>query len=86
MIKKSLRAYITCRQLVLFVLPHGKVFRFRLFQILKQFIDRILELLIVLTGFAGIDKFQQRREVLFFLRGFIVDIADECAVEQAFCL
>lgn len=86
MIKRVLRAYNSCRQLVLFVLPHGKVFRFRLFQILKQFIDRILELLIVLTGFAGIDKFQQRRKVLFFLRGFIVDIADECAVEQAFCL
>ena len=86
MIKKSLRAYITCRQLVLFVLPHGKVFRFRLFQILKQLIDGILKFLIVLAGFAGIDKFQQRGEVLFFFRGFIVDIADECAVEQAFCL
>ena len=55
------------------------MFRLLLFQFRKQFIHRILKFFVILAGFAGIDKFQQRGEVLFFFRGFIVDIADECA-------
>ena len=60
--------------------------RLLLFQLLKKLIYGIFEGFIILAGFTGIDKFQQCGEVLFFLRGFIVDIADECAVEQAFGL
>lgn len=40
----------------------------------------------VLAGFAGVYHFKQRREVLFFLRGFVVDIADKGAVKKPFRL
>ena len=86
MIKKSLRAYITGSQLVFLILADCKMLRLLLFQLLKKLIYGIFEGFIILAGFTGIDKFQQCGEVLFFLRGFIVDIADECAVEQAFGL
>ena len=86
MIKKSLRAYITCRQFVFLVLTDCKVLRFLLFQFLKKLIHRILKFFVILTGFACVDELQQRGEVLFFLRGFIPDVADQCAVEQAFGL
>ena len=58
--------------------------RFLLFQFLKQFIHRILKLFVILAGFAGVDELQQRGKVLLLLRGFIPDVADQCAVEQAF--
>ena len=86
MIKKSFRAYNTCRQFVFLVLTDCKVLRFLLFQFLKKLIHRILKFFVILTGFAGIDELQQRGEVLFFLRGFIPDVADQCAVEQPFRL
>ena len=60
------------------------MFRLILFQFLEQFIHRILELLVILAGFAGVDELQQRGKVLLLLRGFIPDVADQCAVEQAF--
>jgi len=62
------------------------MFRLFLFQFLKQIIYGILKFFIILAGFAGVDKLQQRGEVLFFLRGFIPDVADQCTVEQAFSL
>ena len=60
--------------------------RLFLFQFLKQIIYGILKFFIILAGFAGVDKLQQRGEVLFFLRDFIPDVADQCTVEQAFSL
>ena len=60
--------------------------RLLLFQFLEQFIHRILKFFIILAGFAGIDELQQGGEVLLFLRGFIPDIANQCAVEQASAL
>ena len=60
------------------------MFRLLLFQFIKKLIHRILELFVILAGFAGVDELQQRGEVLLLLRGFIPDIADQCAVEQAF--
>lgn len=60
--------------------------RLLLFQFLKKLIYGIFEGFIILAGFAGIDKLQQRGEVLLLLRGFIPDVADQCAVEQAFGL
>ena len=86
MIKKLLRAYITSSQFVFFILPDCKVLRLLLFQFLKQFIHRILKFFVILAGFAGVDELQQRGEVLLLLRGFIPDVADQCAVEQAFGL
>ena len=86
MIKKSLRAYITGSQLVFLILADCKMLRLLLFQFLKKLIYGIFEGFIILTGFAGVDELQQRGEVLFLLRGFIPDVADQCAVEQAFGL
>ena len=86
MIKKSLRAYITGSQLVFLILPDCKMLRLLLFQFLKKLIHRIPKFFVILTGFAGVDELQQRGKVLFFLRGFIPDIANQCAVEQAFSL
>ena len=62
------------------------MFRLLLFQFFKKLVHGILKFLIILAGFAGVDELQQGGEVLLFLRGFIPDIADQCAVEQAFGL
>jgi len=86
MIKKSLRAYITGSQLVFLILPDCKMLRLLLFQFLKKLIYGILEGFIILAGFACVDELQQRGEVLFLFRGFIPDVANQCAVEQSFGL
>ena len=86
MIKKSLRAYITGSQLVFLILPNCKMFRLLLFQFFKKLVHGIFEGFIILAGFAGVDELQQRGKVLLLLRGFIPDVADQCAVEQAFGL
>jgi len=54
------------------------------FQPFKHEVNRALKFRVVLAGFAGIYHFKQRREVLFFLRGFVVDIADKGAVKKPF--
>ena len=51
MIKKSLRAYITSRQLVFAVLLDRKVVRIAGFKLIEHDIHRVLEGLIVLSGF-----------------------------------
>ena len=76
MIKKSLRAYISRRQFVFFVLLDCKMFRVFFFQTFKHEVNRVLEILVVLAGFRRIYHFKQRREVLLVLWGFIPDIAD----------
>ena len=53
-------------------------------QSLKHQIHRRLKFRVVLAGFAGIYHFKQRREVHFFLRRFLPDIADQGRVEQPF--
>ena len=62
------------------------MFRLLLFQFLKKLIHRIPKFFVILTGFAGVDELQQRGEVLLLFRGFIPDVADQCAVEQSFGL
>ena len=76
MIKKSLRAYITRRKFVFFVLLDCKMLRVFFFQTFKHEVNRVLKVLVVLAGFRRIYHFKQRREVLLVLRGFIPDIAD----------
>ena len=56
------------------------------FQPFKHEVNRALKFRVVLAGFAGVYHFKQRREILFFLRGFIVDIADKGAVKKPFRL
>ena len=51
MIKKSLRAYITRRQLVFAVLLDRKVIRVAGFQLIEHLVHGVLEGLIVLSGF-----------------------------------
>ena len=54
------------------------------FQVFKHDVDRVLEFFIILADLHGIDKLNQGGEVLFFYRGFIVDISDQGTVEQRF--
>ena len=82
MIKKSLRAYITSRQLIFGILAYSKVVRFPLGQLLKHEIDRVLKFLIVLPYLHRVDKFNESREVLFLHRGLIMDIADQGAIQK----
>ena len=51
-------------------------------QVFKHDVDRVLEVFIVLPDFHGVDEFDQGGEVLFFYRGFIVDISDQGTVKQ----
>ena len=77
MIKKSLRAYITCGQLVKFVLPPGKAVGLLFCQFFKQQIHRVLVFFIVLQHLHGVQHLQQSSEVLLLHRGFIVQIGNQ---------
>ena len=56
------------------------------FQPFKHEVNRALKFRVVLADFAGVYHFKQCREVFFFLRGFIVDIANKGAVKEPFRL
>ena len=56
--------------------------RFLPFQFLKQLIHRIFKFFIILPGFGSVDEFQKRGEVLFFLRRFIIDVADQRTIQK----
>ena len=55
------------------------------FQVGKQQIDGALIFLVVLAGFAGVDKFQQGNKVHFLGGGFIPNVADQRGVVETFC-
>ena len=82
MIKKSLRAYITRRQLIFLILPHREVVWLFRFQCIKHQVYGIFELLVILPDFHGVDELDEGGEVLLLHRSFIVDIANERAVQQ----
>ena len=84
MIKKSLRAYISGRELVLGVLPHGKVPLVFGLEFVEQAVHGVFELLVVLTHFHRVEHFKHRAEVLLLLRGLVMNVADERHVEQLF--
>ena len=86
MIKKSLRAYITRRQLVFAVLLDRKVVRVAGFQLVEHDIHRVLEGLIVLSGFRGIDHFEQGSKVFLVIGCLVPDVADESCVVELFRL
>ena len=52
------------------------------FQLVKHQIDGVLKFLVVLPNLHGVYHLQQRGEVLFLLRGLVVDVADECRIKQ----
>ena len=76
----------TSSQLILLVLTYSKVVRLFCFQSIKHQVNRVLELFIIFTDFHRIDELDQSGEVLLFHRCFIVDIADQCCVQQSFSL
>ena len=65
MIKKSLRAYITSRHFVFFILSDRKVLRISFFQFLEHHIHWILVSFILFTGFAFIQKIQKGIQIFF---------------------
>ena len=86
MIKKSLRAYISRRHLEFAVLLDGEVVRLPFRQLRKKQVHRALIGFVVLSGLTGIDKIQKCDEVLFFLRGLVLDVADQRGIIEAFRL
>ena len=83
---KSLRAYNTRRQFIFSVLLHREMVGVAFFQVGKQQIDGALIFLVVLAGFAGVDKFQQGNKVHFLGGGFVPDVAHQRAIQKPFCL
>ena len=59
------------------------MFRILRLQILKHQIHRILELLVILPGFGGIQKLQQGGEILLLLWRFVIDKSDQRTIEQS---
>ena len=55
-----------------------------LLQLLKQQVNRIFEIFIILPSFAGIHQINQHGKILFFLRCFVPDICDQCRVIELF--
>ena len=84
LIKKSFRAYNTRRHLEFAVLLDGKVVRLPFLQLRKEQVHRALISFVILSGFTGIDKVQKCDEVLFFLRGLVPNVADQCGIIEAF--
>ena len=82
MIKKSLRAYITRRQLVFAVLLDREVIRVTGFQLVEHLVYGILEGLIVLSGFRGIDHFEQGSKVFLVIGCFVPDVTNEGCIVQ----
>ena len=56
--------------------------RFFPFQFLKQLVHGIFKFFIIFPCFGRIDQFQKRGEILFFLRGFVIDIANQRTIQK----
>ncbi|ERJ00691.1 hypothetical protein HMPREF0262_00537 [Clostridium sp. ATCC 29733] len=82
MIKKSLRAYISRGHFEFAVLLHREVVRVLLFQLGEQDVHRALELLVVLSGLAGVDEVQQGDEVALLRLRLVPDVPDEGGIVQ----
>lgn len=74
------------RQFIFSVLLHREMVGVAFFQVGKQQIDGALIFLVVLAGFAGVDKFQQGNKVHFLGGGFVPDVAHQRAIQKPFCL
>ena len=74
------------RQLVFAVLLDRKVVRVAGFQLIEHDIHGVLECLIVLSGFRGIDHFEQGSKVFLVIGCLIPDVADESCVVELFRL
>ena len=79
-------AYITGRQLILFILLYSKVIRLVCFQFFKDQIYRIFEALIILSRLRRIDHIYERYEVLFLFHAFIKYVSNVCLIQQLLSL
>lgn len=55
-----------------------------LFQLFKQKVNSGLEIFIIFPALAGIEHIQQGIHILFFGRGFVVDVSDQSLIKQSF--
>ena len=55
------------------------------FQCIKHQIHGVFELLVILTDFHGVDELNEGREILLLYRSLIVDIPNQCAIQQGLC-
>ena len=83
LIKKSLRAYITRRQLIFLILPDGKVVGVFLFQCVKEQVNCIFETLVILPDFHRVYHFYQSGEILLICGSLIINVADQCRIQQS---
>ena len=86
MVYKSSESGLPRRQLVFAVLLDRKVVRVAGFQLVEHDIHRVLEGLIVLSGFRGIDHFEQGSKVFLVVGCLVPDVADESCVVELFRL
>ena len=57
-----------------------------LLQSVKQEINSVLEILVILADFHSVKHFNERRKVLFLGRRFIVNVPNQRSIEQRFSL
>ena len=57
-----------------------------LFQSVKEKVNGIFERFIILTDLHCVQHFYQCGKILFVCRSLILDISDQCRIEQGFCL
>ena len=86
MIKKSLRAYITCRLLKDAILFASNAVGFTHFQALEQDVQRGLVVVIILMDLGRRNHFHDHREVLFFGRGLVQQVQHEGLQQGGFGL
>ena len=86
MIKKSLRAYITCRLLKDAILFASNAVGFAHLQALEQDVQRGLVVVVILVDFSGSDHLHHHREVLFFGRGLVQQVQHKGLEQGSFGL
>ena len=84
--KKLLAAGVPGGQLAKTILPHRKVVRFPPGEVLEHEVHRVLIPLVIFPDLHDIEKFQQCGEVLFLLRGLVVDIGNKRRKQELFRL
>ena len=81
MIKKSLQAYNTSSQLIFFVLAHGEGVGGLCLQGGKHQVNRIFELLVILSKLHRVNELNESGEILLLHRSFIMDIPNKGAIQ-----
>ena len=79
------RGLASC-QAILCILADCKMVRVFYSQLIEHLVHGVFILLIVFSDFHGVNQFKESREVLFLRWSLIVEIADQCCVQQGLCL